>query len=107
MDEERRRYKRVDFISDIRIISGQMFVPGKSLNISASGMLIKSEKSFDTSTVINIKIMDPKSVNFFEFNAEIVRTERIERKNTYHTAVQYLSINTIMRNKIERSFCGP
>ncbi len=95
---ENRKYKRVKENVNIKvdiIESDEVqldFEIGKSKDISASGILFKYDKLIDIGKKIKISFLSPKSFDFINCNAAVVRVEFIH-ENCYDIGVSFLGMS--------------
>ena len=104
---ERRKYRRVKSDFDIKIdtaidvmeISNYSFKTGKSIDISASGVLFRYNKLVELGTTIKVTFLMPNSFEFFKGKAKVVRTEINPDNFKKNWFVSSLKIKTICANK--------
>jgi len=98
---ERRKYRRVKSDFDIKIdtaidvteISNYSFKTGKSIDISASGVLFRYNKLVELGTIIKVTFLIPNSFEFFEGKAKVVRTEINPDNETYDIGIEFADLN--------------
>ncbi len=98
---ERRKYRRVKSDFDIKIdtaidvmeIRNYSVTTGKSIDISATGVLFRSKKLVELGTIIKITFLIPNSFEFFEDKAKVVRTEINPDNETYDIGIEFADLN--------------
>ncbi len=95
--KERRRYKRVkgDFNVRIKIEEDDYLKinQGKSINVSAGGILVQYDKPIELGKIINVRFLRPNSFEFFEGNARIVRCELSSDNNDYLIGIEFIGLS--------------
>lgn len=125
--QERRKFKRVDskfsvFVQEVDLYkqlkisnSSSSVFNGKTLNISANGVLIESNNSFPEKTLLNLSLEMPQWEKYkksffsgtitlpsppFNVTAEVIRFKnRFQSKKT--SAVKFRALDTIRANAID------
>ncbi len=98
MADDGRKYKRIKSDFNVRIIlpdaglglSG--IVTGKTVNVSATGVLFFNDKLLEIGTVINVKFLKPNSFDFFQGDAKVVRVEIPQEGSGYEIGVQFIDL---------------
>jgi|GEM_PF-6206643 len=95
MSDERRKYKRVknQYEVKIKISKDNKHDTGKSVNMSACGVLIKSNKPFDVGALINARFINPESKDIFESTAKVIRVEMNADNKTYDIGIEFIDLN--------------
>ncbi len=99
MSEERRRYQRVKSDFNIRIqgepdrndtVGAKVSI---SVNVSATGVLLKSDIPLPLGSIHNVQFLKPRSFDFFEGKARVVRVEVNPDNKTYEIGIEFLNLN--------------
>lgn len=92
IDKERRKFPRVkcDFV--IQIEHQKSFINAHAINISASGMYLESDQQIPLFREIGIGIKIPGVDEIIECTGVVVRSEEVEDKNIYNTAIFFEDI---------------
>jgi len=97
---ERRKYRRVKGGFNIKIdleVKGERgsssFVIGKSIDISASGVLFRHDKLIELGKIIKVIFLKPNSFELFEGKAKVVRTEINPDNRTYDIGIVFLDLD--------------
>ena len=101
--ENKRQFKRVDMKTEIRILSNNDLFFGSSMNISACGLLLKSDIPLEIGSLINVKVMDPKSFSFHEMDAEVVRVESESESSCYHIGIKFVDFDKKKQEDLDMS----
>lgn len=99
MIDIKREYVRVDDSFQVRIIreevdgdlADQVIDTGQSLNISASGLLLRTQQRLDRGLYLQITFMKPNSFDFFRGRGEVVRVEQND-DGSANVAVNFLDL---------------
>lgn len=105
--DEKRKYDRIDSkfevkintVSDgppvIRIQPDKNTGPkvGKSLNVSASGVLFKYHEKFELGSTVQVSFLQPNTFDIFKGNARIVRIELEPDNKEYEIGVEFIELN--------------
>ena len=97
---ERRKYQRVkshfnikiDRVAESNAGSGSTFVIGKSIDISASGVLFRYDKLIELGEIIKVTFLKPNSFEFFRGKAKVVRTEINPDNKTYDIGIVFIEL---------------
>lgn len=100
MADVKREYVRVDDNFQVRIVrdspmsdlADQVIDTGQSLNISASGLLLRTSQHLDRGSFLQITFMKPNSFDFFRGRGEVVRVEKND-DGTSNVAVNFLDLS--------------
>ncbi len=92
---ERRRYQRVTQNVNVRLLSishstSDMWT-GNSINMSASGILLRIDKQIPVGETVMLKFIKPNTFEFFEGTGVVVRSEK-ETDNTYVHGIDFLDL---------------
>ena len=98
--KEKRQYVRIYNEFDVKISnekSEDLFEDVninkiKSINISANGILIKTDEKFEINTKLKIKFLKPDTFEFFTTAAEVVRMSEND-DNTYSVGIKFVDIS--------------
>ena len=98
---ERRKYRRakgsfrikVDTDRDVREIGSYSFKIGKSINISAGGVLFRYDTLVRLGTIIRVTFLKPNSFELFQGRAKVVRTEIDPDSQTYNIGIVFVGLN--------------
>lgn len=98
---ERRKYPRVKSSFNIRVdperdgrtIGTYSFKIGKSINISASGVLFGYDQVVGLGTIMKVIFLKPNSFEFFQGKAQVVRTEIHPENEAYHIGIVFLGLD--------------
>ena len=102
---ERRKYRRakgsfnvkVDTDRDVREIDSYSFSYsfkiGKSINISAGGVLFRYDTLVRLGTIIRVTFLKPNSFELFQGRAKVVRTEIDPDSQTYNIGIVFVGLN--------------
>ncbi len=95
---DNRRFKRVksNFDININIIKNSESKPldqGKSVNMSACGVLLKYNKPIDIGTNIDVKFYDKNSTDSFESGGRVVRVEMNPDNKSYEIGIEFLNLD--------------
>ena len=102
--ENKRRYVRVDFSSEIQIQEIGFEDVGKRFavhakNLSLTGILFESSTPMDIGTKINLNIPLPELQSAIQVLGTVVRIESID-KNSYDIGIAFLEVTDSSRNEI-------
>ncbi len=94
---EKRKYKRFQFELDVRFTTnGRTGNPkgliGKSIDISACGILIKTDKKLNVDEKLKLSFLMPNSFKFFKGSGKVVRT--LEVDESWNTGIELIDVNT-------------
>jgi c-di-GMP-binding flagellar brake protein YcgR len=98
---ERRKYRRakgsfnvkVDTDRDVREMGSYSFKIGKSINISAGGVLFRYDTLVRLGTIIKVTFLKPNSFELFQGRAKVVRTEIDPDSQTYNIGIVFVGLN--------------
>jgi len=97
---ERRKYRRVKGGFNIKIDleingarSSSSFVIGKSIDISASGVLFRHDKLIELGKIRKVIFLKPNSFELFEGKAKVVRTEINPDNRTYDIGIVFIGLD--------------
>jgi c-di-GMP-binding flagellar brake protein YcgR len=98
---ERRKYRRakgsfnvkVDTDRDVRDMGSYSFKIGKSINISAGGVLFRYDTLVRLGTIIKVTFLKPNSFELFQGRAKVVRTEIDPDSQTYNIGIVFVGLN--------------
>ncbi len=94
---ERRNYKRIKGVFNIRIREEEeeslKLSHGKSVDISAGGILLRYSKPIDIGKLINVRFLRPNSFDFFEGNARVIRCEITPDNKAYYIGIEFINLN--------------
>ncbi|MCP4110674.1 MAG: PilZ domain-containing protein [Desulfobacteraceae bacterium] len=95
---EKRRYQRVAKNVNVRLLSISHKTPfstdmwtGNSINMSASGILLKTDKQISVGETVMLKFIKPNTFEFFEGIGVVVRSEK-ESDNVYVHGIDFLDL---------------
>ena len=66
---------------------------GKSIDISASGILFRYDQIFELGEVIRVTFLKPNSFELFKGDARVVRTEINPDDRTYDIGIVFIELN--------------
>ncbi|MBN2161078.1 MAG: PilZ domain-containing protein [Spirochaetes bacterium] len=107
--EERRKYRRVSDQFNVRVarevrtneFKDMAIDVAKSVNISASGMLMHlKEDHLKAKDIIRVTFLKPNTFEFFEGLARVIRVDENKDK-TYHVGVHFFNLSTSEMNKLD------
>ena len=98
---ERRKYRRakgsfnvkVDTDRDVREMGSYSFKIGKSINISAGGVLFRYDTLVRLGTIIRVTFLKPNSFELFQGRAKVVRTEIDPDSRSYNIGIVFVGLN--------------
>ena len=95
---ERRKYSRVKNKFNVKInkksdgkIETSLKV-GKVSNISASGILLTHDQSFEIGTIVNVNFLKPNSFEIFNSDGTLVRVDE-NFDGTYDLAIEFFGLS--------------
>lgn len=102
MDTEtgKRKYVRVNDEFSVRVVQkDDAYRRGiheikttRSINVSASGILINSSEPLKIDSIVNISFIKPNTFDFFRGAGRVVRVEK-NKDGTYRIAIQFINLN--------------
>ncbi len=102
---ERRKYKRVKNDLDIKVKVNKnnfnVLEKGKSLNLSACGVLINYNKPLEIGENINVTFTQPGGNNSFESQAKVVRVELNPDLETYDIGIEFIGLSDDNEKKLD------
>jgi c-di-GMP-binding flagellar brake protein YcgR len=106
---EKRKYRRVKNHFNIKIDRAKessverspMLTTGKSINISANGILFRYDKLMELGEVIKVTFLKPNSFELFEGKARVVRTEINPDNRTYDIGIVFIELNQDDTNDLD------
>lgn len=95
----KRDYVRVHDEFNVRLVKrdeasrlGAMEInASKSVNVSASGLLLTLNEKLDVGSILNITFLKPNTFEFFKGAGKIVRVEE-ENDGTYKVGIRFLNL---------------
>ncbi|GAX62784.1 diguanylate cyclase [Candidatus Scalindua japonica] len=104
--ENRRRFIRVDFITDLRVkevYSEENIVAGetKSSDLSAGGLLFKSDYSIDIGTKVQLQIPTGISDNPLLIIGTVVRVEKFN-SNQLDIGISFIEVDNAVKNDLSK-----
>jgi c-di-GMP-binding flagellar brake protein YcgR len=102
---EKRRFKRVssDYNIKINVIKNdesKVIDEGKTINISACGVLLKYSKPLEIGSIINVRFYNEASKDSFESIAKVVRVEMNDYDNSYDIGINFINLEKEKENKL-------
>jgi c-di-GMP-binding flagellar brake protein YcgR len=99
-DNTKRDYTRVNNEFNVRIVvenkknrkAATEINTSKSINISATGLLITCNEKLDVGTILHITFMRPNSYDFFKGSGKVVRVEE-ESDGSYKTGIHFMDLS--------------
>ncbi|MDY6933874.1 MAG: PilZ domain-containing protein [Spirochaetota bacterium] len=102
---DRRRYKRLRGEYNVRIKMKdnvkQQIDQGRSVDVSAGGILIQFSKSIDIGKMINVRFLRPNSFEFFEGDAKVVRCELSKNDTSYYLGIEFINLTKKEKQKLD------
>ena len=100
MDKKKRIFERVDedFAVRIMVVGGERKIkPGendivKSINASASGLLLKTTENIEVGSRLKVRFLKPNSFDFFDSLGVVVRSSEND-KGSYEVAVNFANLS--------------
>ncbi|MCU0289940.1 MAG: PilZ domain-containing protein [Acidobacteria bacterium] len=93
---ERRNYRRVRGGFNVRVKeeedSSLQLSHGKSIDVSAGGILFRYNKPIQIDKIINVRFLRPNSFEFFEGNAKVTRCELGPSGKFYFIGIEFLEL---------------
>jgi hypothetical protein len=65
----------------------------KSVNVSASGLLLNMNEKIEIGSIVNITFMKPNTFDFFKGSGKIVRVEQ-DPDGTYKVGIHFINLST-------------
>ena len=103
--EKNREYIRIENEFDVRITrddfsgTGNLVVDtGKSLNVSAGGLLIRTHDVLKIGTILRIIFMKPNSFDFFRGKGKVMRVE--QEGDIYKVGINFLDLSADDKNDL-------
>ncbi len=98
---ERRKYPKVERSFDIKgdternvgEIGTDPFKIGRSINISASGVLFRYDRLVGPGAIVKVAFLKPNSFEFFQGKARVVRTEIDPGDETYRIGIVFIGLD--------------
>lgn len=94
---ERRNYRRVKGIFNVRVKeednSSLQLSHGKSVDVSAGGILFRHNKPIKIDKTINVRFLRPNSFEFFEGNAKVTRCDLSPGAKYYYIGIEFFDLN--------------
>lgn len=94
--KERRNYRRIKGVFNVRVKEEDddslQLSHGKSVNVSAGGILFKYNKPIQLDKIINIRFLRPNSFEFFEGNAKVTRCELSPNSKFYYIGIEFIDL---------------
>ena len=107
MANDGRKYKRIKSDFNVRAIvpnAGEGLrgiKTGKTKNVSATGVLFHNDVKLDIGTIIDVKFLKPKTFDFFESAAKVVRVEIPTDGKGYEIGVQFINLTSETEKKLD------
>lgn len=115
LKEERRHYNRINNQFNVRIarelkdneFKDMAIDVAKSVNISATGMLLNIKEPLEIKEIVRITFLKPNTFEFFESLARIVRIEE-NGDSTYKVGLNFFNLSTVEIKQLDYylSMCG-
>lgn len=104
---ERRKYKRIKSDLDVKIKIAKAaeqkdIEEGKSINISACGVLIQYDKPLKIGALINVRLSEENSDDVFEKTAKVIRVEMNPDNKTYDIGIKFIAIDDNESEKLDK-----
>jgi c-di-GMP-binding flagellar brake protein YcgR len=98
---ERRKYRRVkssfnvkvNTDMDVKDVGTYSLKIGKSIDISASGVLFRYDQLIGLGTIVRVTFLKPNSFEFFQGTAKVVRTEINPDNETYDIGIVFIGVD--------------
>ena len=108
MESNKRIFKRVPEDFDVRITKADKIVKskyveidvGKSINVSASGLLLNSKEHIEEGTELKIRFLKPNSFDFFESKGKVVRVQK-KQDGMYDVAVNFENLTEVDKKNLD------
>ncbi len=99
-DESKRKYVRINNQFNVRIVARDTTArygtreinTSRSINVSASGMLVNTTERINTGTNVIITFMKPNSFDFFKGNGTVVRMDE-NADGTFKIAINFIDLS--------------
>ncbi|MCP4112667.1 MAG: PilZ domain-containing protein [Desulfobacteraceae bacterium] len=95
---EKRRCQRIDTDFNVRLSAMYHNPPfssdtwaGNAINLSACGILVKTDKKVDVGETVTLKFLKPFTFDFFDGTGVVVRSEK-EAEDSYVQAIDFLDL---------------
>lgn len=97
----KREFVRINNQFNVRIVANDKTArhgtreinTSRSINVSASGILINSNDRLDVGSVVDITFMKPHTFEFFKGSGRIVRVNE-DTDKTYKIAINFMNLST-------------
>ena len=93
---ERRNYRRIKGVFNVRVKeeddSSLQLSHGKSIDVSAGGILFRYNKPVQIDRMINVRFLRPNSFEFFVGNAKVTRCELSPNGKYYYIGIEFIDL---------------
>ena len=107
--KERRRYIRTEtpIPTKVSIKQGDMVeeIQAQSKNISATGIMVETEKQISSDTEVELSLTPAGTPNPIHISAKVVRSEQIKGQNLFNTGLEFTKIEEDNKNTFLKYLC--
>ena len=77
----------------------------QSKNISATGMMVETEKEISSDTAVELSLTPAETPNPIHINAKAIWSEKIEGQNLFNTGIEFTKIEEDNKNTFLKFLC--
>lgn len=100
---DKRRYTRIK--KEVELLVERVNLGSsdytRSKNISASGVLFEHDRQFSINMIVKVRFLLPKTFDFFESFARVVRVELNPDDKTYEIGVEFIGLTDEEKDKLK------